>query len=502
VIAALILLFLAVGASIGSIQFRSRQAEDDDRAMSTNFDSSKDSLNPFQALMADQPGDGGEFRKRLWEYPSLFFILSLCYSWYLKDSLNQAGCSSGGIEIDFDFALLLAIVKFVLLTGWPCALVAMLDSTWRSKDAWPVVLSTYLATCAFWIHKYGGGYCPKCVIFGLVGYLFSASIGHEIGASFGAARRAGKTLISLAVLTACIIVASLTHPAARTAPLARVTAIKVQPVVPTQPPPAKAPVTDAAPQADYSLTAEKAAGTPHFWQLDPRGGFKNGGQAYCGPVAISDSLVYLARHGFPELLPAGEGDEAQIALINSLASPHYLGTDEDHGTGSGSVLKGIEKYVVAHGYQCTTMEYEGLAHLGRHEEEFIVADKPDLDWMKKGVLDPHGAVWLDVGWYTQTGDGQWKRSGGHWVPMVGFDAADPYALLIHNPGTRGNAGQPDDPARDVVHLQVVDTGTLDLGNGPTVSAAGRYVVAGPGLPKSHDTVAFLEAAIVVVVSKL
>jgi len=276
----------------------------------------------------------------------------------------------------------------------------------------------------------------------------------------------------------------------------------VQPVVAAPPTPVNAPAPETAPKADYRLTAQKAAETPHFWQLDPRGGFKNGGRAFCGPVAISDSLVYLAHHGFPDLLPAGAGEEAQIALINSLASTHYLGTDEDHGTGSGSVLKGIEKYVVAQGYQCTTLEYEGLAHLGRHEEEFIVADRPNLDWMKHGILDPHGAVWLDVGWYTRADDGQWKRSGGHWVPMVGFDAADPNALLIHNPGTRGNGGQPDDPAADVEHLQAVDAGTLDTGYGPPVNAAGRYQVAGPGLPMSPDKAAFLEAAIVVVVSKL
>jgi hypothetical protein len=381
-------------------------------------------------------------------------------------------------------------------------MMAAVDSTWRSKEAWPAVLSTYLATNLFWIHKYGGGYCPKCVIFALVGYLFSASIGHKVGTLFGAARRAGKTLICTATLVLVIIVACFTHPASPIGVPVRITKANVQPATTAPSTSVKAPVAEVVPKTDYSLTAEKAAATPHFWQLDPRGGFKNGGQAYCGPVAISDSLVYLAHHGFPELLPAGEGDEAQIALINLLASPHYLGTDEDHGTGSGSVLKGIEKYVVAHGYQCTTMEYEGLAHLGRHEEEFIVADRPDLDWMKKGILDPHGAVWLDVGWYTPTGDGQWKRTGGHWVPMVGFDAADPYALLIHNPGIPANGGQSDDPARDVVHLQLVDAGTLDLGDGPIVSAAGRYVLSGPGLPMSHETVAFLEAAIVVVVSKL
>jgi hypothetical protein len=303
-------------------------------------------------------------------------------------------------------------------------------------------------------------------------------------------------------LMAVVAAVCLSHTWLRKTLPARNTTATVSPAGTAVPTLARVLVADGAPMARYDATAQKAAETPHFWQLDPRGGFANGGRDFCGPVAISDSLVYLARHGFPELLPAGEGDKAQIALINLLASPHYLGTDPDRGTGCGSVLKGIEKYVVSHGYQCTTMEYKGLKVLGRREEEFNIADRPDLDWMKRGILDPHGAVWLDVGWYTRTAEGQWKRTGGHWVPMVGYDPKDEYALLIHNPGTRGNGDGPDDPAKDVVHLQAVAAGTLNTGYGPAEDAAGRYQIAGPGLPMGSDKVAFLEAAIVVVVSKL
>lgn len=470
--------------------------------MNTNSPSGKDSLNAIPPLLAEKFESTEDFLQRALQYLALFGALSLCYSIYLKPALDQSSCPPSPVEIHLNLALLMPILKFFLLTGWPCALVTALDRNWRSKDAAPVVLATYAATSVLWIHQSAGNVCPYCVIYWLVACLASAAMGQGIGCQLRALRLPGKALIIAGSLMVAVAAVCLSHAWPQKPIPARNTTATSNPSRTAAPTLPKVSVANAAPMAKYGATAQKAAETPHFWQLDPRGGFANGGRDYCGPVAISDSLVYLAHHGFPELLPAGEGDAAQIALINLLASSHYLGTDPDKGTGCGSVLKGIEKYVVANGYQCTTMEYKGLKVLGRREQEFNIADRPDLDWMKRGILDPHGAVWLDVGWYTQTAGGQWKRTGGHWVPMVGFDATDENALLIHNPGTRGNGDRPDDPAKDVVHLKPVDGGTLDTGYGPAEDAAGRYQIAGPGLPMARDQVAFLEAAIVVVVSKL
>lgn len=298
-----------------------------------------------------------------------------------------------------------------------------------------------------------------------------------------------KFVLAPAPVRQKIVVLAVNNPAPVVAKKAAVSAT----VLPTAVVPVKIVFAD---------TAEKVAKTPHFWQLDPRGGFQNGGQYYCCPVAVSDSLVYLARHGFPELLPKDKGVQSQIGLINLMASPRYLGTDPEKGTGPDTVLNGVENYVVGQGYQCSTMEYEGWHRLQCRHEEFVMGTKTDLDWLKKGVRDPHGVVWLNVGWYTRAGEDQWKRTGGHWVTMTGFAAADARTLLIDNPSTPGNGDQPDDPANDVVHLQPVDAGTLYKQEGMTQDAAGMYMMSGPGLPMGHDTVAFLDGAIVLVVGKL
>jgi hypothetical protein len=252
----------------------------------------------------------------------------------------------------------------------------------------------------------------------------------------------------------------------------------------------------SAPDADSD---RRALETPAFYQLDPRGHFANGGRDYCCPVALSNSLVYLARHGYPDLLPAGTGDEAQIDLINQLASPDYLDTNPDNGTGPGAVLSALQKYISDKGYTCARLEYEGWRSVGRNHQEAVVLSRADLDWIKSGIRNPRGAVWLNVGWYQQTAPDQWKRTGGHWVALVGVGPSGTNDLLIHNSLLRQEGAPSSSPGRNLVHLDRIPAGTLQTGPAATEDAAGLYQVAGPGLPLGrHVDAAFLDAAIVLV----
>ncbi|MEI9997798.1 MAG: hypothetical protein WDO13_00775 [Verrucomicrobiota bacterium] len=123
--------------------------------------------------------------------------------------------------------------------------------------------------------------------------------------------------------------------------------------------------------------------------------------------------------------------------------------------------------------------------MGRDEQAAIRAARPSLDWLKEGIQNPRGAVWLNVGWYIRGDGDNWKRKGGHWVTLVGFgaanpgDAADSDLILIHNPATRGSDDKPDDPAKDIVRLTRIDRGTLDTGKEKTEDAAGMYQLSGP-----------------------
>src|SRR5580658_2578381 len=149
--------------------------------MNTKAQSGKETLSAFQAAMAEKFGAMGEFQKKAFEYLILLFVLSIVYSIYLSSSLDRTSCPNQPSIVYFDLSLLLPVLKFLLTTGWPCAVLASVDATWRGKDSAYVSLFTYAATNVFWIHHYGGGYCIYCVIFGLVAYTFSAGIGHGMG---------------------------------------------------------------------------------------------------------------------------------------------------------------------------------------------------------------------------------------------------------------------------------------------------------------------------------
>ena len=112
------------------------------------------------------------------------------------------------------------------------------------------------------------------------------------------------------------------------------------------------------PASSSPSSATKAEEVPDFCQYEPRGGFANGGRDYCCPVAASNYLIYFSQHGYPNLLPnpAEPLFQAQIGMINRLASPDYFGTDPREGTGPGAVLRGVRRYVEASGYQCRRLE--------------------------------------------------------------------------------------------------------------------------------------------------
>src|SRR5262245_52175601 len=93
-----------------------------------------------------------------------------------------------------------------------------------------------------------------------------------------------------------------------------------------------------------AVCTAKISAMPDFCQVDEDGHFDNGGKVFCGPVAVSNSLVWLSQNGFPKLLPPVEkkGDlgngngsadsdhkidsqkAAQIELIRTLGSPDFM----------------------------------------------------------------------------------------------------------------------------------------------------------------------------------
>jgi len=248
--------------------------------------------------------------------------------------------------------------------------------------------------------------------------------------------------------------------------------------------------------ANNEVMEEKFKTMPDFWQLDPRGHFADGGLMYCGPVAVSNSLAYLAHHGFPSLLPKGDDDSSQIDLIRLLASADYINTNPTMGSGPYGILHGVEKYVDEQGYRCASLAYEGWRKVG----PYLKASRPDLNWIKDTILNPHGVVWLNIGWFIRLDADHYKRSGGHFLTLVGFDSSNPLTLLIHNPEMYGKGPKATDPDRYELRLKPMESGTCESEDGQTQNADGLYEVSGPSLSLGHNKIAILEEAMALVVA--
>ncbi|MCC7083393.1 MAG: hypothetical protein IT427_00120 [Pirellulales bacterium] len=267
----------------------------------------------------------------------------------------------------------------------------------------------------------------------------------------------------------------------------------------------------------------KIATMPDFCQTDKAGNFDQGGRVFCGPVAVSNSLVWLSQNGFPKLLPpaerdisAGHGDDptggvplrdsqkaAQIELIRTLGSPDFMGTEGRGGTTAVRLMRGLQKYVNDRGYSIDHLEYRGWS---KASKSFKPSDeKPSLEWMKQYISSSGGAVWLNIGWYkfNPTTKG-FQRTGGHWITLVGYGANDDgepdhSVLIIHDPSRRSGPGI----VTHYVHVVEIPAGKLihNIDKTHTADASGRLQVADGMVVKQGSDAAVIDGAVVAVVTK-
>lgn len=222
----------------------------------------------------------------------------------------------------------------------------------------------------------------------------------------------------------------------------------------------------------------KVDSTPDLAQCDPEAGFWQDGELFCGPAAVSNSLMWLANHGFDQLSPKMKTDkESQIAMVKILAA-HDLMRTEECGTLAIGIMRGVDRYVARADYRCKRLEYRGWRPLfGSYKSS---GEFPDLKWMKEIVCDPGGALWLNVGFYEYDKElSNYNRMGGHWVTVVGYgvDAKgrkDPSILIIHDPSPRSG----DTLSHQYCHTVKIEDGSSLNGTdaGLPRSANGQYMI--------------------------
>jgi hypothetical protein len=195
-----------------------------------------------------------------------------------------------------------------------------------------------------------------------------------------------------------------------------------------------APIAWAEPYLD------KVEATPDYTQTDQAyGGLPGGGTQYCGPVTVSNSLIWLADNGFPQLAQAsGDRKADQFDLIKILGDEDHMDTSLNNGTGVFGVTSGVQQYITERGLAYERLEYQGWRTRPASVE--TGQDWPQLDWIQTGIQGL-GAVWLNIGWYTYDPlTDAYYRVGGHWVTLVGHghdgENENPAYLIVHDPAPR------------------------------------------------------------------
>jgi hypothetical protein len=230
---------------------------------------------------------------------------------------------------------------------------------------------------------------------------------------------------------------------------------------------------------------------PDMVQTDPMGKFARGGRSYCGPVAASNSLVWL-KAGRNEPF---HDNAAQCKVVNLLASPEYMNTHPVKGVGAVGLIRGVKRFVENDiGDQDFQLSYQGWR--SSPKGHFTGVKTPELDWIRSFV-GPGKSAWINLGWYRHNkARNEYERIGGHWVTVVGHGAdrngrPNDHVIVIHDPSPRTGK----DP-HDFVVLRKLAGGTL-TGNGSGLPrpAKGLFLMGGGMHIKSSADVAILDGIV-------
>lgn len=237
---------------------------------------------------------------------------------------------------------------------------------------------------------------------------------------------------------------------------------------------------------------------PDLTQTDPALGVVGGGDAWCGPTAMSNALMWLSEQGRESLAPPGQDPhERQLELVRTLGSARYMGTTPTGGTGTKNLLTGLHAYLRDTGWSYKRIQYQGWRS---HPVRFSTGEKsPKLEFLERALADGGVAI-IHAGWYTPAkyGGNFYRRHGGHWLTVVGTGIDEngkpaENTIVLHDPAPY--SGAPG--ARHFVTLRTLPDGWLIAEDGP-FPAKGHSVLEGGMRIKVPGDIAVLDGAVALV----
>lgn len=166
---------------------------------------------------------------------------------------------------------------------------------------------------------------------------------------------------------------------------------------------------------------DKITGTPDLVQTCKAAEFYKRGGFYCGPVAVSNSLIWLGQQ---KLLPSAyPSPDDQYALVKQLVTDAYLKTDQHKGTGPYSLTTGLQAFLSDIGVDAFTLQHRGWRSCPKDVHDGSALTPA---WIEEQISGRH-VQWLNIGWYRKEADHLF-RAGGHWLTVVGYRGGTCYVL--------------------------------------------------------------------------
>ncbi len=187
---------------------------------------------------------------------------------------------------------------------------------------------------------------------------------------------------------------------------------------------------------------------PDIFMTDTALALPDGGEYFCGPVSVANSLIYLQKKGFNNLLSDFQSDTMKIYsdLIYQLSENKYMKTLTNKITPSGYMIRGLKRYVKDSDYDFENIEYK----------EFGKNPSYEIDWLKNRISKGYETMiflWI----IKKIEPNTMKIIAGHWVSLVGYGKdekgnTNSEILIIHDPGSGFNYN-----TNDFVELKLCDS---------------------------------------------
>lgn len=205
---------------------------------------------------------------------------------------------------------------------------------------------------------------------------------------------------------------------------------------------------------------EKVNSIPDLTQTDSALGLVEGGMKSCVSVSVTNSLAWLADKGYENMMIRDEDGSVSYAKTAQVLD-RLLRQAAGGGTLPPSFLGGLVRYLAGQGYddEDYRLEFQSWSH----SEGFEGITIPNIDLIKKGVIDD-GAVWILVGFYKYDKQkDEYQIISHHYVTLVGYGIDEygeenPNVLIVHDPAPRSGEGV----THNYVHIKEIEHGLITV----------------------------------------